>query len=130
MMKLVKQKTKTDCGVACLAVLAGISWSSARNALFDDQRKDNFGTDTQQMRAALKKFGIITSKRLVRCKNPSKNPDRLTKDALLHTNKLADGHSHWAVWDAQRMEILDPYYKRTRVHSFLSVLRRVHQNTK
>ncbi len=76
------------------------------------------------MRAALRKFGIITSTRLVTCSNPK----NLKRDALLHTNKLANGYSHWAVWDAGRKKILDPYYKRTRPASYLAVLRRERRN--
>jgi hypothetical protein len=75
---------------------------------------------TNLMRAALRRCGVITAKRLVACKDPS----RLQTDALLHTNMLANGYSHWAVWDAKRQKILDPYYQRTRVFSYLAILRR------
>jgi hypothetical protein len=77
-------------------------------------------TDKDSMRAALRRCGVITAKRLVACKDPS----RLQTDALLHTNMLANGYSHWAVWDAKRQKILDPYYQRTRVFSYLAILRR------
>jgi hypothetical protein len=67
---------------------------------------------------ALRKFGIIATGRLVRCSKL-----KLEKDALLHTNKVKND-SHWAVWDARQQKILDPYYKRTRPHSCLLILRR------
>jgi ABC-type bacteriocin/lantibiotic exporter with double-glycine peptidase domain len=124
-MKLIKQKTKSDCGVACLAMLAGISWGQARNALFNRGRKKDFSTTTDTMRAALRRFGVITSKRIHRCTNPR----RLKRDALLNTNVLANGDSHWAVWDAKSRKVLDPYYKRTRFHSCLVVLRREHRTS-
>ena len=119
-MKKIRQRTETDCGVACLAMLAGISWAEARKVLFGRWRRKNFYTEKEEMRAALRRFGIITAKRLVRCKDPR----RLKRDALLNTNLLVDGNSHWAVWDAKRKKVLDPYYKRTRCFSCLVVLRR------
>lgn len=119
-MRLIRQRTSTDCGVACLAMLAGISWAQARNALFDEKRNVSFATGVQQMRLALLGFGIVTSLRLVVCKNPS----RLRRDALLRTNVLANGGWHWAVWDSKRKKVLDPYYKRTRFCSALLILRR------
>lgn len=122
-MKLVKQKTPTDCGVACLAMLAGISWTEARNALFPDQRKRDFGIkSTEIMRTKLKEFGIVTSERFVHCKYP----ERLPMDAILQCNRQPNRDTHWVVWDAHRNKILDPdpTTRRLRVHSFLAVLRR------
>jgi ABC-type bacteriocin/lantibiotic exporter with double-glycine peptidase domain len=119
-MRLVRQRTDTDCGVACLAMLAGIPWAQARHALFDRAPTKSFATNTQQMRAALLEFGIVTSLRLFTCKNPL----QLKRDALLRTNVKTNGDSHWAVWDFKRQRVLDPYYKRTRPCSALLVLRR------
>lgn len=123
-MNLIRQRTNTDCGVACLAMLAGISWEQAREALFNGTPKRSFRTKVQQMRIALLKFGIIMSPSLVVCKNPS----RLSRDALLRTNVLANGDWHWAVWDSKRKKLLDPYYKQTRLCSALLVLRRQEPN--
>lgn len=123
-MRLVRQKTRTDCGIACLAMLAGISWVKARNALFRPGEK-SFYTHKATMIDALRRFGVITSKRLVVCKNPR----RLKKDALLRTNVLANGNWHWAVWDAKREKVLDPYYKRTRFFSCVTVLRRTRRTS-
>ncbi|MBF0860371.1 hypothetical protein HKD24_14390 [Gluconobacter sp. LMG 31484] len=119
-MKLIKQKTETDCGVACVAMLAGVSWAKARDALNFKKSDKKFYTDKDSVRNALTRLGVITEKNFVVCKYP----ERLTKDALLRTNLLANGNWHWAVWDAKRQEILDPYYKRTRPLSCLIVLRR------
>jgi hypothetical protein len=38
-MRLVRQKKKTDCGIACLAMLAGISYAQAKRALFGEKHK-------------------------------------------------------------------------------------------
>ena len=119
-MRTVRQRGESDCGIACLAMLAGISWVEARKELFGSQARRGFRTNKDEMRAALRRLGIITSKKLQVCKDPR----RLTRDALLRTNLLADGNWHWAVWDAKRRRILDPYYKHTRVLSCLVVLRR------
>ena len=85
LMRIIRQRGETDCGVACLAMLVGVPWAEARNILFDPRRKKSFYTDTDIMRAALRHFGVITSKRLVKCKKP----ERLKRDALLKTNVLA-----------------------------------------
>ena len=119
-MRYMKQKTKTDCGVACLAMLTGVSWVQARNALNFDKNEKVFLTTKDQMRDALRRLGVVTAKRLTVCKYP----ERLQSDALLRTNVLASGRFHWAVWDAKKQQILDPYYKRTRPLSCLIVLRR------
>lgn len=116
----MKQKTATDCGVACVAMLAGVSWAKARNALNYDKKDTKFWTNKDTMRDALLSLGVITAKDLVVCKNPQ----RLQRDALLRTNVLANGNWHWAVWDAKRKTLLDPYYKRPRPLSCLVVLRR------
>ena len=65
-MRLVRQKTGTDCGVACLAMLAGISWAQARNVLFDRRHKKGFYTDKDAMRAALRRCGVIAREGTVR----------------------------------------------------------------
>lgn len=119
-MRHVKQKTETDCGVACVAMLAGVSWAKARDALDFERNDTAFWTDMDSMKTALKRLGVITAERLSVCKNPK----NLQTDALLRTNLLANGNWHWAVWDARRQKILDPYYKRTRPLSCLIVLRR------
>jgi ABC-type bacteriocin/lantibiotic exporter with double-glycine peptidase domain len=119
-MRMIKQRNETDCGIACLAMLASISWAQAKHALFGKRRRKGFYTTKDEMRAALIRFGVITSKRLVVCRNP----ERLERDAPLRTNVLANGNWHWAVWDAKRKKVLDPYYKRTRFCSCLVVRRR------
>lgn len=119
-MRTIRQKGETDCGIACLAMLADISWKEARNALFGTRPKRSFRTTKEEMRSALARFGVVTSKRLVVCKHP----ERLKRDALLRTNVLGNGNWHWAVWDSTRSKVLDPYYKRTRFRSCLLVMRR------
>jgi ABC-type bacteriocin/lantibiotic exporter with double-glycine peptidase domain len=119
-MRLIKQRTKTDCGVACLAMLAGVSWAKARDALEFTRLDKSFWTTKDSMRCALQKLGVDTTKNLVRCKYPQ----NLRKDALLKTNVLKNGNWHWAVWDHKRQKLLDPYYMRTRPVSALVVVRR------
>lgn len=69
-MRLIKQRTKTDCGAACIELFAGISWIKARDALLNLGRETHFSTTTVTMRAAaLRHFGVITSKRLQACGN-------------------------------------------------------------
>lgn len=119
-MKLVRQKKDSDCGPACLAMLAGIPLVEATRAIFGDAPRKKYYTEKDQLRAALTHYGVITLRNLRRCSDPTK----LTRDALLKTNMRKDGYYHWAVWDAKRQKLLDPLYKRTRPLSCLLVLRR------
>jgi hypothetical protein len=103
-MRRVKQKSKTDCGVACFATLAGVSYTQAKRALFGENHEGPCYTQTDQMRNALKEFGVILSEKLVRCVYP----EHLNRDALIRTNVLSNEMWHWVVWDARRQKILDP----------------------
>jgi hypothetical protein len=122
-VKYIRQKAQTDCGIACLAMLAGVSYPKAKALLFGPSHNATCYTTKDEMRDALRYFGVITSKRLVRCKRL----DRLGRDALLRTNVLNNGNWHWVVWDAAQGRILDPLpYKRgLRPYSGLVVLRRL-----
>ena len=121
-IKALRQRKSTDCGIACVAMLANCFYSDAKRTLFPNgPGKNGYVTTKDQMRMALLQLGVITSRRLVRCGRDIS----LTRDALLATNyRSSDDEWHWAVWDSKRKKILDPYYKRTRPFSQLTVLRR------
>ena len=69
-MKYIKQRNKTDCGVACVAMLANVTYTQAKLALFGERHKGVGYTQTNQMRDTLEKLGVILSDRLVRCVHP------------------------------------------------------------
>lgn len=41
----VKQRTRTDCGIAVLAWLTGVTWLEARNAIFGDELRLSYRTN-------------------------------------------------------------------------------------
>ncbi len=101
-MRLVRQKRGTDCGVAALAMLAGVTYHAAKVALFGPGRRRSFRTLPHEMRAAALKFGVVLSLRRRRCVHP----ERLTRDALIWAR--SSGDFHWVVWDNGRQQVLDP----------------------
>jgi ABC-type bacteriocin/lantibiotic exporter with double-glycine peptidase domain len=122
-MRLIKQKNQTDCGVACVAMLADVSYAQAERILFGANHIGKSYTHKEDLIRGLRNFGITTSGHLVRC---SKNPKNLKfkQDALIKTNKLKSGKWHWAVWDSRKQVLLDPYYKRTEPYSCLLIVHR------
>src|SRR5665213_4508399 len=126
-MKYVRQRTDTECGIACVAMLADVGYEKARHALSGPNHNGTGRSEKDQMRKALTTFGVIITKRLVRCaRHPSSK-----RDALVRTNVgPISGNWHWAVWDATQQKFLDPLpYKRGfHPYSCLVVLRRLRRS--
>jgi ABC-type bacteriocin/lantibiotic exporter with double-glycine peptidase domain len=125
-VRRVIQKTKIECGVACVAMLANVSYKKAREALFGDGEVDR--TWPIDMRRALVALGLNPAKRLTPLratlfKDRIRRIESLDNNALVWTNETKK-ESHWVVWDARRKKILDPLeppYKRLRPKSYLTV---------
>lgn len=118
-MHTVFQMGEYDCGVACLAMLADISYDDAKNIIGSDYQP-NYGVDPDPMLDALGKchFRVVRRGRL----SQSNSVGKLTNHALLHCKLLpsrgsidpnTNTYSHWAVWDADARVVRDPYeYKK------------------
>lgn len=107
-MKTIKQKHPNGCGVACVAMLAGIDYDDAAAILYPTGRSRKLRT--APLRAALKK--------LKRKPAPGKRkpfgsmlPEDLTSDALVFVMMEEEGeeHRHWIVWDATAKKRRNPY---------------------
>ncbi|TPK80389.1 hypothetical protein FJ527_01025 [Mesorhizobium sp. B2-4-18] len=121
-MRLVKQSDENGCGVACVAMIADITYSQARKQMFGDRRGGY--TNTGDLRRALAQLGIQTGPRLVRLKK-NQTPAELPFDAILKTNVKQDGEWHWVIWDSGRQKVLDsrvPPYRKYRHRSYLEIL--------
>lgn len=124
-MRRVEQKEKFGCGVACVAMLAGLSYSQARQHA-PEITKD--GLDTDEIRLLARKVGVSLDRRLQSFFG-RKPHDVLNQDAMLMVNNLRLRHGivgHWVVWDARRRTVLDPEIeklrrKRYRFHSYVLV---------
>ena len=105
-MRLVTQKGddgEEGCGAACVAMIAGVTYDEARARL--PAHCDTRGTTSEELRAALLTSGIETEER-----RPIGSADHTSFDfdAVLR-GKLDKKHEHWAVWEAKRVRVLDPY---------------------
>jgi ABC-type bacteriocin/lantibiotic exporter with double-glycine peptidase domain len=130
-MKLVTQRERSDCGVACVAMLlqryrqcpAGSSYDAARAAMSDFNPE--LGSDTRYLRRGLRKFDIRIAHRSFRFR-PSGSLDMgLDFDALIATRMNKNEWYHWMVWDSVSQVLLDPSatpYKRPPVEWYLRVL--------
>src|SRR5258708_26098605 len=63
-MRYVSQKGRNDCGVACIAMVAGISYEQA--ALVCERRTCDVGMNTKDVRAALIALGFVPPYRRLR----------------------------------------------------------------
>jgi len=124
-MKTVKQRGTRDCGAACIAMLASVSYERGFGALYG--HKEPYATKTEHIRKALRKLGFRTSRKRVSLFGRRHSEVRLPFNALIYCNyRTAADEAHWIVWDARARKFRDPLrrpYKRPRVHSYLKVFR-------
>lgn len=121
-MRLVRQVTPYGCGVACVAMVAGVSYWAACEAIFGPKPPRRHSTYTADLRRGLNRLGINTTDRLKPLGGRSLTA--LAVDAIVKVNPRQDGW-HWVIWDAQRQRILDPRhpsYRRYRAVSGLLIL--------
>jgi hypothetical protein len=127
-MKRIVQKEDAGCGIACVAMLAEVSYCAVRRKLSPKflRRLNEDGMRTKELRDALSKYDFVTPKRLVRFRS-WKELKRDGRDAVLKLRTRRDGWWHWVVWDAARgYPPLDPAkakdrYERFHITSFLPV---------
>lgn len=116
-MQLIRQQKKRDCGIAVVAMVAGCSYDGAAEA-FRITGHDGLDTQTSNLRAALRQFGITLGHHCIPI--GEKRPQDLGRDLILAVNSNAQGW-HWVVWDHHQQRILDPLpYKRLRVGWYLT----------
>lgn len=100
-IRLVPQRYSTDCGVACVAMIAGVSYQEAFDAIgFTAERKQFYTTHTC-VTNALRRLGISVKRRKFRSWQEISGP------AIVPVNHRSSGQFfHWVVFDGRR--ILDP----------------------
>lgn len=120
-MKRVIQRNEHGCGVACVAMIASVSYRRALRAVFGKNPPPEHSTETQDIKSALRKLDVKTASRLMPFRG--KRPADLKGQAILYVNDRIDS-GHWIVWDYARQCLLDPYeppHKRYRYCSYLYV---------
>lgn len=122
-MREIRQRNDNDCGVACVAMVAGVSYFEARQQMFPDGAPGL--TEKADLIAALEVLGRKPTQRLQSFLGIHHSVINLPFDAILKCNyRKASGEWHWVVWDAKYQKIRDPKrpkYKRIRAHSYLRV---------
>lgn len=120
-MRLVRQRDKDGCGIACVATLGGLPYRRARIELFRRTGPRNSSlTNTGDLRRALKKRGFRVSRRLKPLYR--RQLIDLKANAILKVNPKPNGSWHWVIWDAKRRQILDPEGHRKRPYRYVSYL--------
>ncbi len=124
-IKFVPQRGH-GCGIACVAMLAGVSYDEAKTAFPPDPDREAQGTSAKDVMEALARFGIRAE-----ALKPSAREAYLSfeSDAVLRGEIKEPGENndwHWVVWDGERRKILDPYRPKHefRCTSFLRITNR------
>ena len=103
-LRRVLQRHDHGCGIACIAMLAQVSYDEARAAIFGDTPCES--TSLDDLRWALRYFGFRLPWRMTPFWEVCHTG--LKQDALLALDPAPNGMWHWAVWDAEKRRILDP----------------------
>lgn len=125
-MRCIKQKTETDCGVACLAMVAGCSYDEAMSTIgFPQNAKVYYMTDKRLEKALQQLYPKcrVERKRFSSWAKLRKNNNLI---AIVKTKspRRKDPHWHWVVFDGEIGEeaILDPKpTKSDRITDFRGV---------
>lgn len=112
-MKRVKQKDRTGCGIACVAMLANKTYSQVKKKMksldcFKGHRKNVFLTDYPDLKKALKAYKIKSSKV---CNKKSWKSTRKNAIVAINYNKKRD-EWHWVVYDKKKECVIDPRTKK------------------
>ena len=103
-MKTIYQEHAIGCGIACVAMLGGVTYEEARQVLFPKSAVRL--TSSGKLFAALKKLGRKPAgDRMVSLKFI--DFDHLADDCLI--GALLGKDKHWVVWDSDAKKIRDPF---------------------
>lgn len=120
-MKRVHQLDECGCGIACVATLAGVSYTRVKScwSKFHPNKKLT-GISTKKLIWLLKQFGINTEghDRLVVIGSKKKIKE-MGQTCILKVNIKPNRDWHWVVWDTLKERVFDPdSSKKTRLSQF------------
>lgn len=117
-IRYVPQRHSTDCGVACIAMIAGVSYQEAFDAIGFSAERTQFYTTHSCLTNALRKLGISVMRRKFRSWQEIPGP------AIVAVNHRSNRQLfHWVMFDGRL--IWDPKqnkYRRYRASGFYLVL--------
>lgn len=102
MMRRVNQRSieHADCGVACVAMLAGCSYQQAFEVFGFAENQSEFYTRHHHLISALEKLGCAVKRKRFRSWR------EISNRAIVAVNHRQDGYWHWVAFDGEA--ILDP----------------------
>jgi hypothetical protein len=103
-----RQELSSNCGPACVAILAGTSQEQACRAMFGDIRSRNAYSFWPDIRRALKQLGVKHGKRANYVSKWESVPDI----AIVGCSRRNDGYWHWVVCSPAEGLIYDPEKER------------------
>lgn len=89
------QRLATDCGVACLAMLCGVSWMRARTAIFGAVKRQGFSTRTRDLVRGATVLGFRLDSRLRPCRG--RGWADIPTPALVKVGNHTKTGWHWVV---------------------------------
>ena len=105
-MAYVIQKGKTDCGVACLAMLCDVEYEDAMRAIPWKRAGLLDGTTTKQIREGAEKIGMYTTYDRLRPLREKTWEDIPDNSLVKIINPNDERRWHWVVW--RKNKIYDP----------------------
>lgn len=104
-IRSVRQRYRSDCGVACVAMVAGVPYQLAFSELGFSEKDSRFYTRHGQLAKALENLGCLVQRRRFR------SWEDISGWAILPVNhRCSRQHFHWVVYDGNT--VLDPYPTR------------------
>lgn len=108
-IRFVPQRRSTDCGVACIAMIAGVSYQEAFDAIGFPAECEEFYTTHTRLTNALRRLGVSVSRRKFRSWVDIPGP------AIVAVNHRSNRQLfHWVTFDGR--QILDP--KQNNCHRY------------
>lgn len=112
-MRKVKQKNRTGCGIASVAMVANKTYSQVKKKMkslgcFKENRKNMFLTDYPDLKKVLKAYKIKSSKIY---NKKSWNSIRKNAIVAINYNKKRD-EWHWVIYDEKKECVIDPRSKK------------------
>ena len=109
----IRQRYKSDCGVACVAMVARVNYSTSFGAFSFSKDRKTFYTSHNKLEDALKVLGFQVHLKKFR------SWDDISGSAIIPVNHRCHGRNfHWVVYD--RKAILDPNPNRPARQKALS----------
>jgi uncharacterized protein (UPF0128 family) len=103
-MRTVYQLDDVGCGIACVAMICGVTYKKARQVLFGKSTVKR--TSSGKLFKAIQTLGRKpTAQRMRSLKDI--NLGDLAYDCLVGCT--LNGDRHWVVWDATKRKVRDPY---------------------